>query len=374
MIARRGARRSPGVNRRGPASGPGRRASFHSPNPSAHPVGGSWEKERVTYVGTRPFVSTTLRRCAAAAAAGTLNLGVALSAGPAGAAPQPTVSQVQARLSQLNSKAEKLDQRYNQVQQELASANRRLKLVNSEAARYLKRFQSMRDQVARIAAQAYMNGNMTSVAAVLTSGDAQQILDQSSILLELSSSNSAAMSQFITAARQLTGAQQSAKRARAAIDTLIGQQKALLAQLTPAQQQVTGPGGSGSSGTPPPYKGPTGTQAEKAVAFAYAQIGKPYVFGASGPESYDCSGLTMASWAAAGISIPRTSYEQWASLPHVPTSQLQPGDILVFNGAGHVGIYVGGGQLVDAPHSGLNVEKIALSGWYADTLIGAVRP
>jgi len=339
-------------------------------------------------VGTRPFVSTTLRRLAAAATAGMLTIGVALSAGPAGAAPQPTVAQVQARLSQLNSKAEKLDQRYNQVQQELTSANHRLKLVNSEAARYLKRFRSMRAQIARIAAQAYMNGNMTSVAAVLTSGDAQQILDQSSILLELSSSNSAAMSQFITAARQLTGAQQAAKRARAAIvalrnnlagqkkslDKLIGQQKALLAQLTPAQQQATGPGGSGSGGTPPPYKGPTGTQAEKAVAFAYAQIGKPYVFGASGPDSYDCSGLTMASWAAAGISIPRTSYEQWASLPHVPTSQLQPGDILVFNGAGHVGIYVGGGALIDAPHSGLDVEKIALSGWYSSTLIGAVRP
>jgi cell wall-associated NlpC family hydrolase len=316
-----------------------------------------------------------------------LTIGVALSAGPAGAAPQPTVAQVQARLSQLNSKAEKLDQRYNQVQQELTSANHRLKLVNSEAARYLKQFRSMRAEIARIAAQAYMNGNMTSVAAVLTSGDAQQILDQSSILLHLSSSNSAAMSQFITAARQLTGAQQAAKRARAAIvalrnnlagqkkslDKLIGQQKALLAQLTPVQQQATGPGGSGG-GTPPPYKGPTGTQAEKAVAFAYAQIGKPYVFGGSGPDSYDCSGLTMASWAAAGISIPRTSYEQWASLPHVPTSQLQPGDILVFNGAGHVGLYVGGGQLIDAPHSGLDVEKIALSGWYSSTLIGAVRP
>ena len=336
-------------------------------------------------MGTRPFVRTTLRRCAAAAAAGTLTLGVALSGGPAGAAPQPTVPQVKARLSQLNSKAEKLDQRYNQVQQELASASQRLKLVNSEAARYLKRFRSMRAEIARIAAQAYMNGNMTSVAAVLTSGEPQQILDQSSILLELSSSNSAEMSQFITAARQLTSARQAAKRARAAIvalrnnlagqkkslEKLIGQQKTLLAQLTPAQQQGTGPGGGG---TPPPYKGPTGTQAEKAVAFAYAQIGKPYVFGGSGPGGFDCSGLTMASWAAAGISIPRTSYEQWASLPHVPTSQLQPGDIVVFNGAGHVGLYVGGGYMVDAPHTGLNVEKVALSGWYASTLIGAVRP
>jgi len=233
---------------------------------------------------------------------------------------------------------------------------------------------------------------MTSVAALLTSGDAQQALDQSSILLQLSSNNSAQMSQFLSAARHLTGAQQAARRARTAIAALrnklasqkkslgklIGQQKALLAQLTPAQQQATGPGmGTGTStggGGTTTYRGPTGTQAGKAVAFAYAQLGKPYVWGATGPGSYDCSGLTMASWAAAGVSIPRTSYSQWAGLPHVPTSQLQPGDILVFNGVGHVAIYVGGGYLIDAPHSGAVVEKVALSGWYSQTVIGAVRP
>jgi cell wall-associated NlpC family hydrolase len=309
--------------------------------------------------------------------------------GPAGAAPQPTVSQVQARLRQLTAKAEKLDQHYNQVQQELTSASQRLKLVNGQAARYLKRFRSMRAEIARIAAQAYENGQMTSVAAMLTSGDAQQILDQSSILMELSSSNSAEMSQFIAAARQLTGAQQAAKRAKTAIvalrnnlasqkkslDKLIGQQRTLLAQLTPAQQQATGPGGStGGGGGTTHYKGPTGTQAQKAIAFAYAQLGKPYVFGAAGPNSYDCSGLTMASWAAGGISIPRTSFEQWGSLPHVPTSQLQPGDIVVFNGVGHVALYIGGNMLIDAPHTGAVVEKVAFSGWYRSTLIGAVRP
>ena len=76
------------------------------------------------------------------------------------------------------------------------------------------------------------------------------------------------------------------------------------------------------------------------------------MFGASGPDSFDCSGLTSAAWASVGISIPRTSEEQWAGLPHVPTSDMQPGDILVFNGAGHVGIYVGGGMLIDSPHTG----------------------
>jgi peptidoglycan DL-endopeptidase CwlO len=347
-------------------------------------------------VGTRPFVSTTLRRSTSAIAAGALAVGVLISlGGPAVAAPQPTVAQVQAKLSQLNTRSAVLDQRYNQVQLELTAANQRLRLVDREATRYLARFQSMRAEIARIATIAYENGNMTSVAALLTSGDAQQVLDQSSILLELSSDNNAEMSQFISAAHQLTGAQQAAQRAKTAIVALrnnlvsqrkslakqSAQQKALLAQLTPAQQQAVGPGGGGpgsgggpGKGTPPAYKGPTSTQAGRAVAFAYAQLGKPYVFGASGPDSYDCSGLTMASWAAAGVSIPRVSYAQMSGLPSVPLSNLQPGDILGFAGNSHVGLYVGGGYLIDAPVPGKTVEKVALSGWYQSNLDGAVRP
>ena len=120
---------------------------------------------------------------------------------------------------------------YNQVQQELTAANQRLKLVDREATRYEARFKSMRTEIARIATIAYESGNMTSVAALLTSGDAQEVLNQSSILLELSSDNSAEMSQFITAARQLAGAQQAARRAQQAIvalrNNLVGQRKTL---------------------------------------------------------------------------------------------------------------------------------------------------
>ena len=122
------------------------------------------------------------------------------------------------------------------------------------------------------------------------------------------------------------------------------------------------------------YTGPTSTQGQKAVAFAYAQLGKPYQWGATGPGSYDCSGLAQAAWAAAGVAIPRTTYAQWAALPHIPTSALQPGDLLYFDGIGHVAIYVGNGDIIDAPQTGLNVEKIPLAGWYASTLVGAARP
>jgi peptidoglycan DL-endopeptidase CwlO len=343
-------------------------------------------------VAARPAMSTGLKRSATAVAAGLLAGGLIITVGPtAGAAPKPTLSEVQAKLQKLTNQEQVLDQRYDQMKQDLSQANQRLKLVNQETARYKAKFETMRKQVARIAAQAYENGQLTSVAALLTSDDPQSVLDQGSILMELSSANSAQMTEFITAARQLESAQQAAKNAKAAIITLqarlngqrtvlvntIDQQKKLLAQLTPVQQAPVGPGGGngGGGGTPPPvYKGPTNTQAEKVVAFVYAQIGKPYVFGASGPDSYDCSGLTSAAWASVGISIPRTSEEQWAGLPHVPTSDMQPGDILVFNGAGHVGIYVGGGMMIDAPHTGLDVQKVALAGWYASTLDGVVRP
>src|SRR5256714_8333869 len=108
------------------------------------------------------------------------------------------------------------------------------------------------------------------------------------------------------------------------------------------------------------YTGPTSTQAGKAVAFAYAQLGKPYQWGATGPDSYDCSGLVQAAWAAAGVNIPRTPYAQWAALPHISTSALGPGDLLYLDGVGHVALYVGGVDLLDAPPT-WKAEQIIIS-------------
>ena len=99
------------------------------------------------------------------------------------------------------------------------------------------------------------------------------------------------------------------------------------------------------------------------------------MWGATGPSSYDCSGLVQEAWASAGVSIPRTTYEQWAALPHVPMSSIQPGDLVFFDGEGHVGIYVGNNMIIDAPQPGMTVEKVSLSSsWYALNLDGAARP
>jgi cell wall-associated NlpC family hydrolase len=113
----------------------------------------------------------------------------------------------------------------------------------------------------------------------------------------------------------------------------------------------------------------------KAVAYARAQLGKPYVYGATGPGSYDCSGLTMSAWKAAGVSIPRTSQAQWSGLTRVPPSAVQPGDLVVYNGAGHVALYVGDGQIIEAPRPGKSVQTAPWrSGWYATNFVGVVRP
>ncbi|WP_030691186.1 C40 family peptidase [Streptomyces globisporus] len=113
-------------------------------------------------------------------------------------------------------------------------------------------------------------------------------------------------------------------------------------------------------------------EGRKAVDFATAQIGKPYVWGAEGPRSYDCSGLTQRAWGAAGRGIPRTSQEQWRLLPHVDIEDMRPGDLIVyFKDASHIGMYVGNGMIVHAPRPGRNVT---LAGAGSMEILGVVRP
>jgi cell wall-associated NlpC family hydrolase len=346
-------------------------------------------------VDTHPVAKIShARRGATIAVAALAAAGLLTVAGSAGAQPQPTVSQVQAKLKQLTLKENWLIQRYDQATQDLASARQRLRLVNREVAKDAVAVKAMQDQIAQIASNVYMNGAMNSVAALLTSGNPQTLLSQSAILTHLSTDQAQQLQQVTTTDRQLAGAHLMAKRTeqavqklqkqlgsqRTSLNKLIAQQKALLASLTPQQQTQQLGGGATTTTTTTGggggYKGPTGTQAQQAVAFAYNQLGCPYVFGGTGPcqSGFDCSGLTMSAWASAGVSIPRTSYGQ-ATLPAVSTSALQPGDILEFAGDSHVAIYVGGGMLIDAPQPGMSVEKVSLSSsWYAANLDGAVRP
>jgi cell wall-associated NlpC family hydrolase len=119
---------------------------------------------------------------------------------------------------------------------------------------------------------------------------------------------------------------------------------------------------------PPPVKGGAG----KAVATAAAQIGKPYEWAADGPDSFDCSGLTMYAWASAGVSLPHSSQAQYASLPHVSRSEIRAGDLLFYGSPiHHVGIYEGGGVMINAPETGEFVRRNSIS---RSDYVGAARP
>jgi peptidoglycan DL-endopeptidase CwlO len=330
------------------------------------------------------------RQRIAVVAAAVLGAGLLLAvSSSAGAAPAPTITQVEKKIRQLQVKADQLGQQYDQVQQQLSSTRLSLTLVQRQLSVENGRFGQMRGEIAAIAVTAYEDGNLNSSLTLLTSGNPQQILDQSSILQQLSAINNAEIGQFLAAARQLestqeivgrtlTGIEQlkgSLNKRKAVLTKMLDEQNALLAQLTPAQQVALG-GGSETGTGHVKYNGPTSSQADKAVQFAYDQLGCPYVYGGTGPciDGFDCSGLTMESWAAAGISIPRTSYDQWDDLPHVSLSAVEPGDILVFWGAGHVAIYVGHNQFIQAPQPGQDVQLVTYQGGSTPGIDGAVRP
>ncbi|AYN40669.1 glycoside hydrolase [Streptomyces dangxiongensis] len=116
----------------------------------------------------------------------------------------------------------------------------------------------------------------------------------------------------------------------------------------------------------------TSVRAGKAVRYATAQLGKPYVWGAEGPDSFDCSGLTSQAWAAAGHPVPRTSQEQWKQLPHVDVEDMRPGDLVIyFDDASHVAMYIGDGRIIHAPRPG---RTVTVAGAGSMPILGVVRP
>jgi len=357
-------------------------------------------------VGFRLAGTARVRGGVALAVALTAAGGLVVYSEAAGAAPQPTIGQVQAQVNSLQAKVDRIGQEYDQASQQLTAARSRLTRVNRTAASAQARYTAARTQLAQVAVAAYENSGQTSVLGVLTSGDPSAVLGQASLVLQVAGMHSAQANKFLGDAQQLVSVRQQQQRTeagiasiraqlaarKASIASLLASRQATLDSLTAAQQArvaaasvgATGTSGttstsgttgtSGTAGTTTAtYTGPTNTQAGEAVAFAYAQLGKPYQWGATGPGAYDCSGLVQAAWAAAGVSIPRVTYDQWAALPHISASSLQPGDLLYYEGEGHVAMYVGGGYIIDAPRTGLTVEKVAMTGWYAN-FDGAVRP
>jgi len=144
----------------------------------------------------------------------------------------------------------------------------------------------------------------------------------------------------------------------------------------PAAPPAAPPSPSSTGIVPSPVPAPVGNPGvghPQAASIALRYLGVPYVYGGSSPSGFDCSGLVMYVYAQLGISLPHYTVAQWSATQHISMSQAQPGDLVFFDGLGHVGIYIGGGQFVHAPHTGTVVQISPLSGYWASALVGVGR-
>src|ERR1700760_3198604 len=351
-------------------------------------------KERVWHVRTPlPGLKTRLKICVAATAVLATVAGLATYAGTAGAAPEPSITQVEARVNQLNSQFDQANQQYDQAAQQSQQARAKLAAANKQVAAAQVQFKKLQGAVAAIAAASYENSNMTSIAGLLSSNNPDTVLNSASLLQEISQGRNQQLSAFLVAARQLKDSQQTAQRTKDALAAVekqkltqknkasksLSDEKAVYANLTASQQQTVqsnSVGGSGGSTTPTTTVSDA-TKGGVAANFALSKLGCPYTYGGTGPcgSGYDCSGLAQGASAAPGVSVPRTTYDDWSSLPHVSLSSLEVGDLILYDGEGHVAMYVGDGKIVDAPHTGAVVEEIPMSeDWYAQNEDGAGRP
>lgn len=335
-----------------------------------------------------------LRRVSLVGAAALLASGlVVVVTQVAGALPQPSIDTVRATVNTLTGEFNKANQQYDQVEEQLGAANARLKQLDGQLARDQAQYEAARKLVVQIADTTYEDSGSSSLAGLLTSGNPSQVLGEASLVLQITGNRNLETEAFLADADQLASVQQEQQRTeegiaqlaaqrksgRDHISALLAKQNSILGSLTGAEltavQQGTVNGGGGI--TTAVYTGPTGSQSDTAVAYVFRQLGCPYSYGSTGPcgAGFDCSGLMLEAWAAAGITIPRDTYEQWAALPHISESEIQPGDLLYYNGIGHVAMYVGGGMIIDAPAAGQPVREIPMStAWYADSFDGAARP
>ncbi|PRX48535.1 cell wall-associated NlpC family hydrolase [Prauserella shujinwangii] len=325
-----------------------------------------------------------------ALAASAVFVAVTVPQTPATASPVPALQQppsnpsdALAKYRELAGQAEKLNEEYLKAKEDLAAKQRQLDTANADlrqAEQAKKKAEAAEERfrvdVDRFAGASFTSGaQLNKMSALLTGGSAQDFLERSAALDVLATDKNRALSRLAGAVQQAAAAEQRAadakRRAQEAKDAAarlkadiearkntldqqldeLREQAGLLSDSDVAAQQDVGPE-VGEIDAP-------GAAAQIAIDAAMSKRGSPYSWGATGPDAFDCSGLTQWAYAQAGISIPRTSSSQSTYGTAVPRSQLQPGDLVFFySPVSHVGIYIGNGMMVHAPTSG-DVVKVA---------------
>ncbi|MFI6688631.1 NlpC/P60 family protein [Streptomyces sp. NPDC050485] len=334
----------------------------------------------------------------AARTAATLALASAATAtlfeGSGHAEPKLTPAQVKAKVDQLYHDAEVATEAYDGTKEKADATERSLSELRDEAARKTDRLNTARNALGSLAAAQYRSGAVAPELQLMLSADPRRYLDDAAFAERTGDRTAAAVTGVrkqlaeldrlhSTADGKLTelrGQQSTLQKQKSDIQSRISAAEALLAQLTaperaayedPAAAPADTRAGRSADAPRGPVAAPT-ARAAAAVAFAYSALGKPYVWGATGPSSFDCSGLTQAAWGSAGVQLPRTTYTQINSGARITRSELAPGDLVFFySGISHVGLYIGGGQMIHAPHPGAPVRIAPIDEM---PFAGAARP
>jgi cell wall-associated NlpC family hydrolase len=310
----------------------------------------------------RKRISNVIAACGVATLGGSL-----LVASPSFA--DPDMKDVQARVDRLYHQAEQASERYNDARVELQHTQTRLKSLRIDLRRQEQRVESVREQVASSVVSQYQGQTLSTTGQVFLSKDPEAFLDQLATVSAYNDQQGQLMADLATQIKQLELRKEAAEREaaqladtkqqlaedKAEIDDKAGKAKALLDDLKAKAQA------SRSAARPALPNVAVSGRAGAVVNYAMAQVGDAYVYGASGPDAYDCSGLTMMAWAQAGVSLPHSASAQSGMGSPVSSSDLKPGDLVFYySPVSHVGVYIGNGKIVHAanPNSGVEISDV----------------
>jgi cell wall-associated NlpC family hydrolase len=292
--------------------------------------------------------------------------------------PQPSLSSLVAQARQLSEQINTLSEQYDGLRVQLTEAQAETKIAQTTAMMDAKRLGAGQAAVGQLAAESYMSGGFGTPLQVLTSSNGQTLMSRAAIMQQLQLENGDKVSELSTAEAAARRAHETAVQqakhvavlaAKMAAKTQVIQSKINTLNSAAFSQAMTI---FQQTGQYPNINIPTGnTVGAEALRYALSRRGYPYVWGAAGPTSFDCSGLVLWAYAQVGISLPHYTGDQWYSGQHISRSQLEPGDLVFFyQDLGHVGLYIGNGLMVDAPDFGQNVMVQAID-W--SIYVGAVR-
>ena len=295
---------------------------------------------------------------------------------------KPDLATVKKQVERYDHLAEQASERYNDARVKLGQTRTKLDALNADLARQEAVVASMREQVAAMVVAQYQGDALSTTSQVVLSSNPDAFLDNLNAVSAYNAQRGQVMKEFTTEldrlklrkaavrdeAQRLAALERKMAAEKAEIDEKSAKVQALLDKLEDeARAKILSGGWTGDV----PNVEASG-RAAIAVRFAMAQVGKAYSYGASGPNAYDCSGLTMAAWGRAGVGLPHSSSAQQGSGVRVSESELRPGDLVFYySPVSHVGMYIGNGLIVNALNPGAGVR---VSGLHSMPYVGAVRP